>query len=65
MNLSLTNIDEGLLINSERLNNIKHADNNVHFTDSLEGLQLLISRIVEESARLGLAFNIKEVNRWL
>lgn len=60
MNLSLDDVDEGILINGERLNNIRYADDTIVFADSLEGLQSLITRIANFSKEYGLDFNIKK-----
>ncbi|KAF2899079.1 hypothetical protein ILUMI_07096 [Ignelater luminosus] len=55
----LEDIDEGILINSERLNNIRYVDNTVLLADTLQGLQALVSWSAETSHTYGLDFNIK------
>uniref|UniRef100_A0A8D8Q762 Craniofacial development protein 2 n=1 Tax=Cacopsylla melanoneura TaxID=428564 RepID=A0A8D8Q762_9HEMI len=50
--------DEGILLNGERLNNIRYADDTVIFADSLEGLQSLITKVNTVSENYGLQMNI-------
>lgn len=57
---ALENVDAGVLVNGERINNIRYADDTVVFADSLEGLQELMDRIVEAGSECGLSLNIKK-----
>lgn len=57
---ALEEYDEGILINGERLNNIRYADDAVVFADSMEGLQTLMARITEISQNYGLDLNTKK-----
>lgn len=57
---ALYELDEGILVNGERLNNIRYADDTVVFADSMEGLQRLMDRVVESSSKYGLDLNINK-----
>ena len=57
---ALGDIDEGILINGKRLNNIRYADDTIIFADSMEGLQTLVERVAETSQLYGLDFNVKK-----
>lgn len=56
-NEALENIEAGILINGEKLNNIRYADDTVVFADTLEGLQELIDKITTSSQKYGLDIN--------
>lgn len=53
-------IDRGILLNGERINNIQYADDTVIFADSLQGLQELVTRVNEESNKYGLQMSITQ-----
>lgn len=57
---ALEDIDAGIKINGENINNIRYADDTAVFADSLENLQELMTRITETSQRYGLPLNIKK-----
>lgn len=57
---ALDEYDEGILINGERINNIRYADDAIIFADSLEGLQTLMTRITETSQHYGLDLNTRK-----
>lgn len=48
---SLDNYENGILLNGERLNNIRSADDIVIFGGSIEGLQQLTDKVYEVSER--------------
>lgn len=56
---TLDECDEGILINGERLNNIRYADDAVLFADNLEGLQIVQSPVSEISKNYALDLNAK------
>ncbi|KAI5707563.1 hypothetical protein M8J77_011831 [Diaphorina citri] len=57
---ALEEVDEGIPLNGERLNNIRYADDTIVFSDSLEGLQSLVNKIAAVSAKYGLDINSKK-----
>lgn len=48
---SLENTDIRILLNGERVNNIRYADETVTFTDSMNSIQKLMTRIVDSSSQ--------------
>lgn len=60
MQMAWQKIDEGLLVNGERLYNFRYADDTVFFANSMDGLQILITQIAEVYQRYGLKFNTKK-----
>lgn len=52
--------DMGILLNGERLNNIRYADDTVIFADNMNSLQQLINRINDVSNQYGLKININK-----
>lgn len=60
MNESSHGIDDDTLLNGERINDIKYADNAVIFADSFQDLQELMSNIEMISQRYGLEQSIRE-----
>ena len=57
---ALDEIDEGILLNGERINNIRYADDTVIFADSIDGLQHLMSNLEDCSECYGLDMNISK-----
>lgn len=57
---ALENCESGVLLNGERLNNIRYADDTVIFADSIESLQQLMDGVNEVSERYGLEMNINK-----
>jgi hypothetical protein len=55
---ALEKCEHGILLNGERLNNIRYANDTVIFADSLNSLQQLINKVNEVSERFGLQVNI-------
>ena len=51
---------EGIMVNGERLNNFRYADDTIVFADSLQNLQALVTNIAEVSQRYGLDLNVKK-----
>ncbi|CAG9839383.1 unnamed protein product [Diabrotica balteata] len=54
---ALENIEEGIKINGECVNNLRYADDTVIVADSAEGLQRLLNVITREGDSLGLNIN--------
>ena len=54
---ALEDQEEGISVNGRKLNNIRYADDTIVFADSIEGLQLLMDRVVEKSSQYGLEIN--------
>ena len=50
-------MEAGILLNGERLNNIRYADDTVKFADNLSDLQHPIDQIVKISDSYGLKLN--------
>lgn len=57
---ALENIDQEILLNGERINNICYADDTAVFDNSLIGLQELMNSINGASEQYGLKFNISK-----
>ena len=55
---ALEDSEAGILVNGQRLNNIRYADDTVVFTDNPADLQHLMSRIARVSQQYGLDFNV-------
>lgn len=51
---------EGILINGNKINNIRYADDTILLAQSQEGLQKLFNKLDHESVRLGLSINAKK-----
>lgn len=51
---ALDELDAGILVNEDRLNNIRYADDTVVFADSPEALQEIMDRVVTVSRKYGL-----------
>lgn len=60
MKRTLEDVNEGILINGKRLNNLRYADDTAIIANILKGSLRLISRIAEMSRIYGLDFNIKK-----
>ena len=56
----LVSIEEGILINGVRINNLRYADDTVLIAMSEEGLQRLFNVVVAGSEQLGLSVNVKK-----
>uniref|UniRef100_A0A8D8W5N2 Craniofacial development protein 2 n=2 Tax=Cacopsylla melanoneura TaxID=428564 RepID=A0A8D8W5N2_9HEMI len=54
---ALKDVDKGISIDGNRLNNIRYADDTIVFADKLEDLQLLIDKITLHSNNYGLDIN--------
>lgn len=54
---AIDNAQEGILLNGQRLNNIRYADDTVVFADSMEDLKQLMDRITASSMNYGLDIN--------
>ena len=54
---ALQDVEAGILLNGEHLNNIRYADDTVIFADSLASLQLLMDRVTACSRKYGLEIN--------
>ena len=54
---ALEGMEVGILLNGERINNLRYADETVVFTDSLDDLQNLMERLVHSSQQYGLDIN--------
>lgn len=50
----------GIMVNGERLNNIRYADDTVMFADNPRDLQALMDRVIACSQRYGLNINISK-----
>lgn len=50
--MTLENTDAGVLVNRNRLNSIRYAEDTIMFAKSLEGLQELINRVVNARIRI-------------
>lgn len=57
---ALDEVEEGILLNGVRLNNIRYADDTMVMADSLEGLQRLMNRITQYSQQYGLNINVQK-----
>lgn len=57
--VALNEVKEGIFINSARLNNLLYAT--IIFSDTIEGLQILMDKIIEISMRYGLNINTKKI----
>lgn len=55
---ALEGAEMGIMVNGERLNNIRYADDTVMFADNPRGLQALMDRVIVCSRRYGLDINI-------
>ncbi|XP_073824763.1 FERM domain containing isoform X3 [Musca autumnalis] len=54
---SVNNVQEGVLINNEYVNNIRYADDTTLIADNLSGLQNLVTRLTACSETYGLRLN--------
>ncbi|KAH1000011.1 hypothetical protein HUJ04_008234 [Dendroctonus ponderosae] len=59
-NEALENIESGILLNGDIINNIRYADDTVIFAGSLEGLQELMDKITQSSQLYGLDMYINK-----
>lgn len=58
---ALQNMDEhGIILNGERINNIRYADDTVIFTDSISSLQALMDNVTRVSREYGLEINAQK-----
>uniref|UniRef100_A0A8D8SMX4 Craniofacial development protein 2 n=1 Tax=Cacopsylla melanoneura TaxID=428564 RepID=A0A8D8SMX4_9HEMI len=57
---ALQDMEAGILLNGERINNIRYADDTVIFADSFESLQNLMDRVTLYSRKYGLDVNISK-----
>ncbi|CAG9834167.1 unnamed protein product [Diabrotica balteata] len=64
-NEALYGIDEGILLNGERVNNVRYADETMVIADSLEGLQRLMDRINEYSQHYRLNNNTHKTKQMI
>lgn len=53
-------IEEGIKINGQNINNLRYADDTVLISDSANGLQALIDRVVEACGRYNMKLNCKK-----
>lgn len=51
---TLNGMEEGININDRVINNLRYADDTVFLADSVEDLQALINRVVEEFKSCGM-----------
>lgn len=51
---ALYEIEGGLIINGQIINNLRYSDDTVLLSDSTEGLQRIIERVIEVSEEFGL-----------
>lgn len=57
---ALEDLTEGIKVNGEAINNIRYADDTILIADSLQGLQLLIDKVVTISEEYGLKLNVRK-----
>lgn len=57
---ALEDVDEGILLNGKRLNNIRYADDTVIMAGDLNGLQQLMNRVYSVSLEYGLDINVNK-----
>lgn len=57
---ALEEVDHGILLNGERFNNIRYADDTIIIADSFEGLQELMANVTSISYKFGLELNAKK-----
>jgi len=57
---TLQDVDEGVIINGHKINNMRYADDTVLLASSERGLQLLLDKTNEASEQLGLSINTKK-----
>ncbi|CAH1285836.1 unnamed protein product [Diabrotica balteata] len=62
---ALYGIDKGILLNGERVNNVRYADDTMVIANSLEGLQRLMDRINEYSQQYGLNINTHKTTQMI
>ena len=55
---------EGMKINRENLNKIRYADNTTLIADVKRKLKDIVDKIVTESERFGLSFNVIKHSAW-
>ena len=56
----LEEIEEGIQINGQRINNIRYADDTVLIASTEAGLQLLLNKVLTSSEKFGLILNAKK-----
>ena len=59
---ALENIEDGVVINGEIINNLRYADDTVLIADTAEGLQRLIDRVETACNRYGMKINCKKTH---
>jgi Reverse transcriptase (RNA-dependent DNA polymerase) len=64
-NEALNGVEEGVLLNGVRLNNIRYADDTIVMADSLDGLQTLMDRITQYSQQYGLNINVQKTKQMI
>ena len=57
---ALNESQEGIVINGEVINNIRYADDTALLADSMEGLQILLSKVYTASKDMGLNMNVSK-----
>ena len=57
---ALHEVNAGILLNGEYINNIRYSDDTVICADSIEGLQELMNNVVDASKNYGLTLNPKK-----
>jgi len=57
---ALDNIDDGLVINGEVINNLRYADDTVLIADTAEGLQRIIDHVATACSRYDMKINCKK-----
>ena len=63
---ALNGIEEGIMLNGVRLNNIRYADDTMVIADSLESLQRTMDHIAQYSQQYGLLnINVKKTNQMI
>lgn len=58
----LSNIEDGVVINGEIINNLRYADDTVIIADTAEGLQKLIDRVGTACNKYGMKINCKKTH---
>lgn len=59
---ALSNIEDGVVINGEIINNLRYADDTVIIADTAEGLQKLIDRVGTACNKYGMKINCKKTH---
>ena len=63
-NAGLEEVQAGIKIAGENINNLRYADDTTLMAESEEELKSLLMKVKEENEKVGLKLNIKKLRSW-